>query len=263
MIRLLNESNNLIPFVHSKFPDGTSQAWQFSDNLNQQNSKIIWHFEDEAEFTTVLQIVDFLLESDSYPRLIVPFLPYGRQDKDYNGTFALRTFVNTLAGLGLNEIITFDQHSSDDFGMIKNVSPYKFFQTIIKENHFVVFPDEGAKKRYKKMITNSSTYAQKVRNQITGEIEGLELVEKIPENMNILMIDDLVDGGRTFIELATVLKPYNPKSVELAVSHGIFSKGKQILLDNGIDFVYTTNSLLKNPNGYNVLPELLKVKGEK
>lgn len=48
------------------------------------------------------------------------------------------------------------------------------------------------------------------------------------------------------------VKQYKPAIVDLAVSHGIFSKGKGCLYNAGISNIYTTNSLLRNPEGFKV-----------
>lgn len=52
----------------------------------------------------------------------------------------------------------------------------------------------------------------------------------------ILVMDDICDGGATFISLAKEIKAhelYNDQELWLYVTHGIFSKGKQTLLDAG------------------------------
>ena len=71
-----------------------------------------------------------------------------------------------------------------------------------------------------------------MRDVATGDIINTT-VNNIPNDIakaRLLVCDDLVDGGRTFIELAKVLKPHNPKEMALYVTHGIFSKGKFCLL---------------------------------
>lgn len=60
------------------------------------------------------------------------------------------------------------------------------------------------------------------------------------------MFDDLCDGGKTFTVLAKELHKHNPAKLDLAVSHGFFTKGEGILFDCGYTNVYTTNSLLQN-----------------
>lgn len=54
------------------------------------------------------------------------------------------------------------------------------------------------------------------------------------------IVDDMCDGGRTFIEAAKLIKPFN-KKLSLFVAHGIFSRGFDELLSY-YDTIYTTNS---------------------
>jgi ribose-phosphate pyrophosphokinase len=56
-----------------------------------------------------------------------------------------------------------------------------------------------------------------------------------------MFVDDIADGGYTFIELAKKLKERGVDKVYLVVSHGIFAKGFDNLKEN-IDHVYTSDS---------------------
>jgi len=51
----------------------------------------------------------------------------------------------------------------------------------------------------------------------------------------LLICDDVIDGGRTFIELANWFTDnhYTPVEINLYATHGIFSKGKEVLLKSG------------------------------
>ena len=48
------------------------------------------------------------------------------------------------------------------------------------------------------------------------------------ESSNCLVLDDICDGGRTFIELAKATSGIQ-FDLQLAVTHGIFSKGREEL----------------------------------
>jgi ribose-phosphate pyrophosphokinase len=68
----------------------------------------------------------------------------------------------------------------------------------------------------------------------------------VPDTINsaVLIVDDICDGGGTFIGIAKAL----PKDVKkyLYVTHGIFSKGLRELTGH-FEHIYTTNSY---PHGY-------------
>jgi ribose-phosphate pyrophosphokinase len=61
---------------------------------------------------------------------------------------------------------------------------------------------------------------------------------------DFLIVDDICDGGRTFIELAKVLRPWTTGKIYLYVTHGIFSNGLDVF-NSLIDGVYTANPFPK------------------
>lgn len=251
-----------MPFETSIFPDGTSQVWKLGDTSEfdryTEDPEILWMFESEAELMHVLQLAQLVqkeLDTESV-NLIAPYLPYGRQDKEVgnNVSFALQTFKDILYAANICRIETFDAHSKSD--MVYSTAPEAFHRSVI-DHDVVCFPDAGANERYKYNF-NIDIYQQvcfeKVRNQQTGEITGLKLLGKFESaNKSVLIVDDICDGGMTFIKVAQELKKLGFTRIDLAVSHGLFSKGKQVLYDAGINNIYTTNSLLRNPEGFKVV----------
>ena len=113
----------------------------------------------------------------------------------------------------------------------------------------LVSPDAGA---YKKVfgvgqlfgIENIIT-ASKVRDVKTGKILSTELpsIKKYNDSMKYVIVDDICDGGKTFIELSKAIKEQKSDAkIYLIVTHGIFSKGCDELMEH-IERIYTTNSI--------------------
>ena len=65
------------------------------------------------------------------------------------------------------------------------------------------------------------------------------------KDQTILIVDDLCDGGMTFIKSAERLYELEAKEVHLYVSHGIFSKGLKPLTDSGIKRIFTKDGEVK------------------
>ena len=111
----------------------------------------------------------------------------------------------------------------------------------------IVSPDAGALKKIYDVakqfnITNVVT-ASKVRNIQTGEIVSTELPGMFLSDIeHILIIDDICDGGRTFIELAKEIRKQTNIPIYLIVTHGIFSGGFEKLSDS-LDGIFCTNSV--------------------
>jgi ribose-phosphate pyrophosphokinase len=111
----------------------------------------------------------------------------------------------------------------------------------------IVSPDAGALKKIydvAKMIKVSNvTTAGKVREIETGKIVKTELPTMDLDGIKqIIIIDDICDGGRTFIDLAKEIKKQTDKPIYLIVTHGIFSAGYS-QLGEYFEKIYTTNSI--------------------
>ena len=245
------------------FPDGTSQVWKLKTKIDNSNTYIIkWNFENEAELIHVAQLKCLL--GSLRTKLEIPYFPYARQDKDMSNesTFAKFPFLDLLSSMNFYEITAYDIHSRRQgfkHANIQNKRPDYLNEVIQHANPDLIFyPDEGAYKRYSEMFVGENSrlnmlpkgYGTKVRNQSTGVIESYNVVlpSDYIQDYNVLIVDDLCDGGATFIEAAKELKKagLGQVNVDLAVSHGVFSKGVTHLFENGIRNIYTTNSLTKN-----------------
>ncbi len=252
------------------FPDGTSQVWKLPQDILQSSGVTVdWRFEHEREVMDILSLRKLM--SKQAIDLHIPYLPYARQDKEVSNssTFNLEVFADLINSANFSHVTSVDAHNPKRTSqLIKrfiNVSASDFHAEVIEssEPDYIVFPDAGAADRYHDSGTAHipKIICDKVRDQSTGEILGHSVlsIEGITkyigrrDNCKTLIIDDLCDGGATFISVAKMLKADRMYTiVDLCVTHGLFSKGVDHLLTNGIDRVYTTNSLIKNGDGYDV-----------
>lgn len=252
-----NTEHVVVPTI---FPDGTSQVWKLPEVfLNSSAIKATWNFEREDEFLEIASLKTLL--NPRYFHLHIPYLPYARQDKptDNDSTFNLTTFANLLNGLNFDLITSVDVHNEKTtqkfIHKFKNISAVNQINNLAKEYDVVLFPDKGASERYSTKLGNSNQFTCfKKRDQQTGKLLNHECPSlAYPMVNSILIIDDICDGGATFISVAKMLKEQKSNfKIDLYVTHGIFSKGKQILHDAGIQNIYCTNSLLKNTDGFKV-----------
>ena len=252
--------------IPTMFPDGTSQIWKIEgitkNYRNVVNSEIIWQYENEAEFLYVSQLSDLLDSYTGYPRplktLNIPFLPYGRQDKPISNstTFAQRTFTKLIDSLEFDRVVSFDVHGICAIKNLIRLSANEIIKKVFEDNKYDIYcyPDGSACERY---LHEPSINGVKERDPQTGKIEGYYLVTEYedkngkthgvnPKDKRILIVDDLLDGGATFIELMKLLKRENVGEVGLYTSHTIASKGYEHLKEAGISQFFTTNSLIKN-----------------
>jgi ribose-phosphate pyrophosphokinase len=210
--------------------------------------------------------------------LVLPYLPYSRQDRVANVGEALSAavFARMINALNFKKVFTYDAHSDVSVACLDNCESYPmnmwlddnsdlmndFANIDHREDRYVlVAPDAGA---MKKTLALAKHYGglqiincAKQRDTETGEITGTYVNWGYSmRNMNLLIVDDICDGGRTFIEIAKAVQRFKPNRIELAVTHGIFSKGLTPLLDSGISKVYTTDSFDQPHVGMKVVTTL-------
>ncbi len=241
------------------FPDKTVQVWKLG--FIPMYSEVQWDYESDSELVQVAQLCDLLCQSGYVKNLNIPFFPYGRQDKEIsdNSTFGLFSFVNLLSMIEVGRITTFDVHNPDPINAnlgtrFVNTLPYCMVQIAQElKPDAIFFPDAGAAKRYGSMFKEMDTFhfnkvphlcGEKVRDQATGEITGYS-VGNVRGIKSVLVCDDLIDAGGTFIRAAKLLQEQGVEYVYLYASHGLFTKGTKILFDSGIKRIYTKDGEVK------------------
>ena len=117
-----------------------------------------------------------------------------------------------------------------------------------KNDITIISPDAGAlKKIYDIAAFNYNIedviVASKHRDIKTGKILSTNVpLEDKHSNKTFVIFDDICDGGRTFIEIAKVIKEkYPDNNIFLFVTHGIFSNSF-LELSKFFTRVYSTNS---------------------
>jgi ribose-phosphate pyrophosphokinase len=134
----------------------------------------------------------------------------------------------------------------DNFALVDDALSYLIGED--EEDQVVlVSPDAGA---YKKIFDVAKEFnilkiitATKVRDLKTGQILHTEVPVLDQHNdLKYIIVDDICDGGRTFIEIAKAIKVSCPTAkIYLVVTHGIFSAGFEEL-EKYFERIYTTNS---------------------
>ncbi|MBL7704053.1 MAG: ribose-phosphate pyrophosphokinase [Taibaiella sp.] len=184
----------------------------------------------------------------------IPYFPAARQDRLMVKGEPLSVKVNAqlINSLGLDQVYVFDPHSEVTPALLDNVEViynYDFIRQVIamqsKENLVLISPDGGALKKIYKLSEQLGgipvVECSKVRDVVTGKLKSFTVYADDLAGKNGLIVDDICDGGGTFIGLAQSLKEKGVASLDIAVSHGIFSKGTGVLRPY-FDKIYTTNS---------------------
>ena len=243
------------------FPDNTSQVWKINNIESLKKAKIEWFAVNEGEFLQIAQLKALLDSLNIYNvELYIDYLPYARQDKpvDNNLTFGLYPFAKLLNSLNFKKVTILDPHSKEALRLINNsfpIYPIDKINKMINELNidYICYPDKGAFEKYSTeyKINKPIIIGHKIRDQSNGKIKEykIEFSSNTLKFRNILIIDDICDGGATFKELAKVLtNNLTPASVNLFITHGIFSKGAlgiNELKKSGINKIITNKGEVK------------------
>lgn len=251
---------NTIPLAKSfKFPGGEVQ-------IRLPKIPIIKH--NTLNIRTTLNssdsIMELLLVKDAlditYPETIknleILYFPYARQDRQcsIDESFSLSVMVRLINNANFNSVLVADPHNLTVLDTILERATYISAYDILSsrkttdEYDIILSPDAGAHFRANSVATLLGIpYIGAVKHRVasTGNITNIELGSGRDKlvNARVLIVDDICDGGRTFIELMKEILPSTPKSVHLYVTHGIFSKGVDCLFKAGIKKIITTNSV--------------------
>lgn len=185
--------------------------------------------------------------------LFIPYFPAARQDRVMipGEPLSVKVYADIINALQLSKVYVFDAHSEVTPALLNNstvIPNYTFIKTILENignNVKLISPDGGALKKIYKVSEFLGgvevVECSKSRDVKTGKLSGFKVYEDDLQGMDCLIVDDICDGGGTFVGLAEELKKKNAGKLFLAVSHGIFSKGFEVL--NCFDKIFTTDSV--------------------
>lgn len=203
---------------------------------------------------------------NSHINLHMHYFPYARQDRacQVGEAESFKVFANIINQMHFASVHIFDLHNEEMLQYIDNVehTPQEAFTKGLVFNYrtgalpydYIVSPDKGALPKVERLLNlipdpefrPKVIVGEKVRDPTTGEITHTAIdFNGSLAGQRLLILDDICDGGRTFVELAKVLKKHRAYEIDLFVTHGIFSKGTKVF-EGLIDNIYTTSSFFDN-----------------
>ena len=191
--------------------------------------------------------------------LNLPYLPFGRADRRFEvgNPIPIKVFLN-IVGEYFDEIHTVDIHNRkllqlDRTDLFETTQLKAIWCTMSYLDYdYVVAPDKGAETKIEEIGLPFIT-ANKVRCVSTGKILHTEVntIEDLT-GKRLLIVDDILDGGGTFIPLANKLKEMGAGAVDLYVTHLIAAKGLDIF-KGVIDNIFCYHTVGKYVNQTDVL----------
>ena len=261
-----------ISYTISKFPDG-QQSIEISigrliddTNLEVEIVSPMQSFKDVELIILANQAIREA-KSNCNIELYVPYFLGARSDRKFlpgTSNYLKTVICPIINSQKFHKVKVLDPHSDVLEACLDNfvkTSSGRFISSVFEaeyedDNVILVSPDAGALKKVFKIQKEYGVQhliiGHKNRDPFTGEITHTSISGSTGDEGNPqthIIFDDICDGGRTFIELAKVLRrntAYHDRIV-LAVTHGLFTKGVDVVLEH-VDAIYTTNSCQESIN---------------
>lgn len=210
---------------------------------------------DLAMWNNYINLENSDLPTDNHSKrvLILPYFPGARADRGQ--PFGLSVYADFVRDLELDQIIIFDPHSGmtgDELHAAADTLTFVYSDELFDQTHMravinqytgIIAPDAGAALRAKAVADLAGLpvfTATKHRDEETGKLSDFR-IEGLDADGTYLIVDDICDGGGTFLGLAAA-SGLGPDQLDLYVSHGVFSKNALKNLEQVFEYVYTTNS---------------------
>ncbi|TSA26852.1 MAG: ribose-phosphate pyrophosphokinase [Ignavibacteriales bacterium] len=242
-----------------KFSDG--EIWvKFIENIRGRDVYIVQSTHPPAE-----NLMELLITIDAAKRAsatkvtaVIPYFGYARQDRKDQPRVSIsaKLVANLITVAGADRVITMDLHAAQIQGFFDIPFDHLYASPVftglfkdLPKDLAVVSPDIGGIKlarSYAKRLDAGLVVIDKRRPK-HNQVEAMNIIGDVG-GKNVLIVDDLIDTGGTFVAAVNTLKEKGAKEIYGAVTHALLS-GDAIkkIEDSAITKLYVTDSIpLKN-----------------
>lgn len=187
--------------------------------------------------------------------ILIPYLPFSRQDKRTNNNRALASrVIGDIFNSGfISNIYTFDLHNdvitkhfkAPVYNLTMLDAFIKYFKAKNLEDVVIVAPDYGRFKaaKYVSEAFNNAEFVL-INKQRLNNTVVINSIEGETKGKTALIIEDIIDTGTTLLSAVAALKEAGVKAIYVAATHGVFSSNAlQKIMSVGIEEVIITNTI--------------------
>ena len=264
-LNLYDVNDSEVSYKISKFPDGQQsiEILNCAQILIEYNIEIVSPMQSFKDVELIILANQAIREIDfkANVELYVPYFLGARSDRKFlpgTSNYLKTVICPIINSQKFHKVKVLDPHSDVLEACLDNfvkTSSGRFISSVYEaeyedDNVVLVSPDAGALKKVfkiqKEYGVQHMVIGHKNRDPFTGEITHTSISGSTGDEtkpQTHIIFDDICDGGRTFIELAKVLRrnTAHHDRIVLAVTHGLFTKGVDVVLEH-VDAIYTTNS---------------------
>lgn len=239
------------------FSDG--EIWvKFEENVRGVDLFLI-----QSTFAPSDNLMELLIMIDAAKRAsvkrvtaVIPYYGYARQDRKDQPRVSVtaKLIANLLTRSGADRVITIDLHSSQIQGFFDIPLDHLYASPVLLraikklklDNIAVASPDVGGLKTarsYAKKLNADLILVDKRRPQ-HNQAEIMNIIGD-PKDKNIIIVDDMIDTGTTFVKCAEAIKDKGAMDVVGITVHPVFSGSALDKIENSkaISKLFVTDTI--------------------
>jgi ribose-phosphate pyrophosphokinase len=188
---------------------------------------------------------------------VIPYFGYARQDRKDQPRVAItaKLVANLLVEAGANRVITMDLHTPQLQGFFDIPLDHLYASSVTVpmlkrlqlDNVAVAAPDVGGVKTarsYAKLVGDADLVVVDKRRPKHNVAEVMNIIGDV-EGKNVIIIDDLIDTGSTFVQCAEALKKQGANRIVGVCTHPVFSGTamERIAQSDAISVLYVSDTI--------------------
>ena len=249
---------NLVKTEVKVFPDGESKI-TLKGNLTKGKIIVVQSIYPpvDSNLFQALSLISKAKEYSSEVLVVVPYLGYARQDREFlpGEIISMKVLARLFRGAGASKIIVVDIHSKIGLKHFKikseNITAIpdlvRYFKKMNLKNPLVISPDQGGKQRAKEFADEYKSdfiALKKQRDRKTGKVQikndNLEEVS----GRDLILVDDMISTGGSIVKATEFLKKQKCKRVFVACTHALLiNDAEKKIRKAGVTKIISANTI--------------------
>lgn len=249
---------NLIKTEIRIFPDGESKI-TLKGKISKGKIIVVQSIFPpvDSNLFQALSLISKAREYSSEVVIVVPYLGYARQDREFlpGEIVSMKVLGQLFKGVGASKIIVVDIHSKIGLKLFRikseNVTAIPdlvgYFKKLNLKNPLVISPDQGGKQRAKEFADEYKSEflaLKKQRDRKTGKVQiKTENLDEV-QGRDLAIVDDMISTGGSIIKATEFLKKQKCKRVFVACTHALLiDNAEKKIRKAGVAKIISTNTI--------------------
>ena len=251
---------NLVKSEVRVFPDGESKI-TLKGKISKRKSIVVQSIYPPVDTNLIqaLSLISKAKENSSEVIVVVPYMGYARQDREFlpGEIVTMKVMAKLFKGAGASKLIVVDIHSLIGLKFFtiksKNVSAVPdlagYFKKMSLKNPLVVSPDQGGKERameFAKEMGIEFIALEKKRDRKTGKVQ-IKTKKADVTGRDLILVDDMISTGGSIVNATKFLKKEKCNRVFVACTHALLmNNAERKIKKSGVTKIISANTIPGN-----------------